>query len=127
MAVNKRSLKNLEKGTRINEYGEDSARILGRKGAERTKQVRAEKKNLIELFEICQQAKVGDEKIAQRLRNAGLPETYAGQMAFNVIQKAGTNPMMLRTLLEATGLLKPQNNVTVNAVPIIIGGEDELK
>ena len=102
-------------------------REMTRKGGIASGKARREKKNLIQLFEICQQAKVSDEKMAQRLRNAGLPETYAGQMAFNVIQKAGSNPMMLRTLLEATGLLKPQNNVTVNAVPIIIGGEDELK
>ena len=100
---------------------------IARKGANASNRKQAEKKNLVELFEIAQQAKVHDEKIAQRLRNAGLPETFAGQMAFNVIQKAGTNPMMLRTLLEATGLLNTQNNVTVNAVPIIIGGEDELQ
>ena len=102
-------------------------REMTRKGGIASGKARREKKNLIQLFEICQQAKVSDEKMAQRLRNAGLPETYAGQMAFNVIQKAGTNPMMLRTLLEATGLLKPQNNVTVNAVPIIIGGEDAIE
>ena len=102
-------------------------REMTRKGGIASGKARREKKNLIQLFEVCQQAKVTDEKMAQRLRDAGLPETFAGQMAFQVIQKAGTNPMMLRTLLEATGLMKPQNNVTVNAVPIIIGGEDELK
>lgn len=102
-------------------------RAMTRKGGIASGKARREKKNLIQLFEVCQQAKVTDEKMAQKLRDAGLPETFAGQMAFQVIQKAGTNPMMLRTLLEATGLMKPQNNVTVNAVPIIIGGEDELK
>lgn len=102
-------------------------REMTRKGGIASGKARREKKNLIQLFEVCQQAKVTDEKMAQKLRDAGLPETFAGQMAFQVIQKAGTNPMMLRTLLEATGLMKPQNNVTVNAVPIIIGGEDELK
>lgn len=102
-------------------------REMTRKGGIASGKARREKKNLIQLFEVCQQAKVKDEKMAQKLRDAGLPETFAGQMAFQVIQKAGTNPMMLRTLLEATGLMKPQNNVTVNAVPIIIGGEDELK
>ena len=126
MATEKQ-LANLEKGIPINKRGKDEPTKLGRKGGIASGKARREKKNLIELFEICQQAKISDEKMAQKLREAGLPETYAGQMAFNVIQKAGSNPMMLRTLLEATNLLKPQNNVTVNAVPIIIGGEDELK
>ena len=126
MATEKQ-LANLEKGIPINKRGKDEPTKLGRKGGIASGKARREKKNLIELFEICQQAKISDEKMAQKLREAGLLETYAGQMAFNVIQKAGSNPMMLRTLLEATNLLKPQNNVTVNAVPIIIGGEDELK
>ena len=126
MAEDRRSA-NLKKGKTLADRTKEEQRNIATMGGKASGVARREKKNLIELFEICQQAKVSDEKIAQRLRNAGLPETYAGQMAFNVIQKAGTNPMMLRTLLEATGLLKPQNNVTVNAVPIIIGGEDELK
>lgn len=126
--VSEKSKANLEKGKGyFAKTTKETQREIARKGAEVSNRKQAERKNLIELFEICQQARITDEKIAQRLRNAGLPETYAGQMAFNVIQKAGTNPMMLRTLLEATGLMKPQNNVTVNAVPIIIGGEDELK
>ena len=125
--ANEKQLANLKKGRTLADRTKEEQRNIAIKGGKASGVARREKKNLIELFEICQQAKVSDEKIAQRLRNAGLPETYAGQMAFNVIQKAGTNPMMLRTLLEATGLMKPQNNVTVNAVPIIIGGEDELK
>ena len=126
--MNEKALANLEKGKGyFARTTKETQREIARKGARASNKKQAEKKNLIELFEIAQQARVHDEKIAQRLRSAGLPETFAGQMAFNVIQKAGTNPMMLRTLLEATGLLNTQNNVTVNAVPIIIGGEDELQ
>lgn len=127
MTVTPKQLENLKKGeaTRF-VSGERAARLgsLGRKGQARTQE---RQKNLIELFEIAQRAKVPDEKIAQRLRNAGLPDTFAGQMAYNVIQKAGTNPLMLQTLLKALGLLNDNANVTVNAMPIIIGGEDELK
>lgn len=126
--MNEKALANLEKGKGyFARTTKETQREIARKGAKASNKKQAEKKNLIELFEIAQQARVHDEKIAQRLRSAGLPETFAGQMAFNVIQKAGTNPMMLRTLLEATGLLNSQNNVTVNAVPIIIGGENELQ
>ena len=126
--VTEKQKENLEKGKGyFAKTTKEQQRVISQKGGKTSSRNKAERKNLIQLFEICQQAKISDEKMAQKLRDAGLPETYAGQMAFQVIQKAGSNPMMLRTLLEATNLLKPQNHVTVNAVPIIIGGEDELK
>ena len=130
MAVNKRSLKNLEKGTRINEYGEDSARILGRKGAERTKQVKAEKKTMRQLAEICLNAKLTRPEIEAKLKEAGLPATYGGQMLFNAVQMAGRNSNMLRVVLELIGEVKQQQtNVTVtnNVNPYANLTEDELR
>lgn len=130
MAVNKRSLKNLEKGTRINEYGEDSARILGRKGAERTKQVKAEKKTMRQLAEICLNAKLTKPEIEAKLKEAGLPATYGGQMLFNAVQMAGRNSNMLRVVLELIGEVKQaQTNVTVtnNVNPYAGLTEDELR
>ena len=130
MAVNKRSLKNLEKGTKINEYGEDSARILGRKGAERTKQVKAEKKTMRQLAEICLGAKLTKPEIAAKLKEAGLPATYGGQMLFNAVQMAGRNSNMLRVVLELIGEVKQQQtNVTVtnNVNPYANLTEDELR
>jgi len=130
MAVNKRSLKNLEKGTRINEYGEDSARILGRKGAERTKQVKAEKKTMRQLAEICLNAKLTKPEIEAKLKEAGLPATYGGQMLFNAVQMAGRNSNMLRVVLELIGEVKQaQTNVTVtnNVNPYANLTEDELR
>ena len=130
MAVNKRSLKNLEKGTRINEYGEDSARILGRKGAERTKQVKAEKKTMRQLAEICLGAKLTKPEIAAKLKEAGLPATYGGQMLFNAVQMAGRNSNMLRVVLELIGEVKQAQtnvNVTTNVNPYANLTEDELR
>ena len=130
MAVNKRSLKNLEKGTKINEYGEDSARILGRKGAERTKQVKAEKKTMRQLAEICLGAKLTKPEIAAKLKEAGLPATYGGQMLFNAVQMAGRNSNMLRVVLELIGEVKQQQtNVTVtnNVNPYAGLTEEELR
>lgn len=130
MTVNKRSLKNLEKGTKINEYGEDSARILGRKGAERTKQVKAEKKTMRQLAEICLNAKLTKPEIEAKLKEAGLPATYGGQMLFNAVQMAGRNSNMLRVVLELIGEVKQQQtNVTVtnNVNPYANLTEDELR
>ena len=126
LTVTPKQLENLKKGEATRFNGETAA-INGRKGGTATGKAKQERKNLIELFEIAQQAKVPDPKIAARLRNAGLPDTFAGQMAFNVIQKAGTNPLMLQTLLKALGLLNENPNVTVNTTPIIIGGEEHLE
>ena len=130
MAVNKRSLKNLEKGTRINEYGEDSARILGRKGAERTKQVKAEKKTMRQLAEICLNAKLTKPEIEAKLKEAGLPATYGGQMLFNAVQMAGRNSNMLRVVLELIGEVKQAQtnvNVTTNVNPYANLTKDELR
>jgi hypothetical protein len=127
MAVHQNSLENLKKGKATQFVAGEKQAIIARKGAVAMHEKRAEKKNLIELFEIAQQAKVPDAKVAERLRKAGLPDTFAGQMAYNVIQKAGTNPLMLQTLLKALGLLNDNPNVTVNTTPIIIGNENELQ
>ena len=127
MTVHPNSLANLKKGRKFSENTAEQQRKIASMGGTASGQANREKKNLLELFEIAQQAKVPDPKIAERLRKAGLPDTFAGQMAFNVIQKAGTNPLMLQTLLKALGLLNENPNVTVNTTPIIIGGENELK
>ena len=128
MAVHPNSLKALEQNRQKTQFNGETAVICGRKGASVTNNISIpKKKNLIELFEIAQQAKVSDAKVAERLRKAGLPDTFAGQMAYNVIQKAGTNPLMLQTLLKALGLLNDNPNVTVNTTPIIIGNENELQ
>ena len=128
MAVHANSLENLNKGREMfSADNVEKARMCGRIGGKRSGEAKREKKNLLELFEIAQQAKVPDPKVAERLRKAGLPDTFAGQMAFNVIQKAGTNPLMLQTLLKALGLLNENPNVTVNTMPIIIGGEHDLQ
>ena len=73
-------------------------------------------------------AELPDEKMKAMLKKAKLPPTYFGQFCFNVVQRGSKNPLIMKTLFEAMDIISPnQNNVTVNATPIIIGGEDELK
>ena len=127
MAVHPNSLKALEENRHKGQFTSgERAVACGKMGKPKSDEAKAEKKNLIELFEIAQQAKITDAKKAETLRKAGLPETFAGMMAYNVIMKAGTNPLMLQTLLKALGLLNDNPSVTVNATPIIIGNENEL-
>ena len=110
------SLANLTAKGRLANLTRETQVKIAKMGAEASNRKQAEKKNLIQLFEIAQQAKVHDAKVAERLENAGLPPTYAGQIAFNVIQKAGVNPLMLQTLLKALGLLNDNPSVTINNV-----------
>ena len=117
MAVTPKQLENLKNGVKTQFKAGEKQAIIARMGGHASGKAKREKKNLIELFQIAQEAKVPNERVAEQLRNAGLPDTFAGQMAYNVIQKAGTNPMMLRTLLEALGLLDTRNNVIVNNNP----------
>lgn len=127
--VSEKSKANLEKGKGyFAKTTKEAQREIAKKGAEVSNRKQAEKKTMRQLAEICLGAKLTKPEVEAKLKEAGLPATYGGQMLFNAIQKAGVNPNMLRIILELTGdINQPQNNVTVNAVPIIIGGEDELK
>lgn len=127
MAVNKRSLENLKTGKPFKQ-GEERARVNGRKGKIKSDIAKAEKKTMRQLAEICLNAKLTKPEIEAKLKEAGLPPTYGGQMLFNAVQMAGRNSNMLRVVLELIGEVnQAQTNVNVNNVPIIIGGEDELK
>ena len=127
MAVNKRSLENLKTGKPFKQ-GEERARVNGRKGKIKSDIAKAEKKTMRQLAEICLNAKLTKPEIKAKLKEAGLPATYGGQMLFNAVQMAGRNSNMLRVVLELIGEVnQAQTNVNVNNVPIIIGGEDELK
>ena len=129
MAVNKRSLENLKTGKPFKQ-GEERARINGRKGKIKSDIAKAEKKTMRQLAEICLNAKLTKPEIEAKLKEAGLPATYGGQMLFNAVQMAGRNSNMLRVVLELIGEVKQaQTNVTVtnNVNPYAGLTEDELR
>ena len=127
MTMTEKQLQNLKTGKPFKQ-GEERARICGKKGKPKSDAVKAEKKTMRQLAEICLNAKLTKPEIEAKLKEAGLPATYGGQMLFNAVQMAGRNSNMLRVVLELIGEVnQAQTNVNVNNVPIIIGGEDELK
>ena len=129
MAVNKRSLENLKTGKPFKQ-GEERARVNGRKGKIKSDIAKAEKKTMRQLAEICLGAKLTKPEIAAKLKEAGLPATYGGQMLFNAVQMAGRNSNMLRVVLELIGEVKQaQTNVTVtnNVNPYAGLTEEELR
>ena len=129
MTVNKRSLENLKKGKPFKQ-GEERARICGGKGKPKSDMAKAEKKTMRQLAEICLGAKLTKPEIEAKLKEAGLPTTYGGQMLFNAVQMAGRNSNMLRVVLELIGEVKQAQtnvNVTTNVNPYANLTEDELR
>ena len=123
--VTKKQMQNLKP---IKERTSSELREMTRKGGIASGKARQKKKTMRQLAEICLNAKLTKPEIEAKLKEAGLPATYGGQMLFNAVQMAGRNSNMLRVVLELIGEVKQaQTNVNVNNVPIIIGGEDELK
>ena len=105
-------------------------REIAKKGAEAANKVRAEKKSMRQLAEICLGAKLTKPEIEAKLKEAGLPATYGGQMLFNAVQMAGRNSNMLRVVLELIGEVKQAQtnvNVTTNVNPYANLTEDELR
>ena len=128
--VTEKQLANLEKGKRTQfKKGEKQARI-GQMGGIASGEAKREKKTMRQLAEICLGAKLTKPEIEAKLKEAGLPATYGGQMLFNAVQMAGRNSNMLRVVLELIGEVKqPQTNVTVtnNVNPYAGLTEDELR
>ena len=114
----------------IKERTSSELREMTRKGGIASGKARQEKKTMRQLAEICLNAKLTKPEIEAKLKEAGLPATYGGQMLFNAVQMAGRNSNMLRVVLELIGEVKQaQTNVTVtnNVNPYAGLTEDELR
>lgn len=131
MAVHPNSLKALEENRHKGQFTSgERAVACGKKGKPKSDAVKAEKKTMRQLAEICLNAKLTKPEIEAKLKEAGLPATYGGQMLFNAVQMAGRNSNMLRVVLELIGEVKQQQtNVTVtnNVNPYAGLTEDELR
>ena len=125
MAVTEKQMANLIPG---NQRTPSERRELARKAGIASGKARNWKAEMQQKVGANWNTEVPDPKMKAALKKANLPPTYFGQFLFNFIQRASKNPLMLRSLLEVMDVLSPnQNNVTVNATPIIIGGEDKLE
>ena len=125
--VTKKQMQNLKP---IKERTSSELREMTRKGGIASGKARQEKKTMRQLAEICLNAKLTKPEIEAKLKEAGLPATYGGQMLFNAVQMAGRNSNMLRVVLELIGEVKQaQTNVTVtnNVNPYAGLTEDELR
>ncbi|MBR2555680.1 MAG: hypothetical protein IKE94_12535 [Aeriscardovia sp.] len=128
--VNAKSKANLKKGRTLADRTKEEQRNIATMGGIASGKARQEKKTMRQLAEICLGAKLTKPEIEAKLKEAGLPATYGGQMLFNAVQMAGRNSNMLRVVLELIGEVKQaQTNVTVtnNVNPYAGLTEDELR
>ena len=128
--VTEKSKANLKKGRTLADRTKEEQKKIATMGGVASGRARQEKKTMRQLAEICLGAKLTKPEIEAKLREAGLPATYGGQMLFNAVQMAGRNSNMLRVVLELIGEVKqPQTNVTVtnNVNPYAGLTEDELR
>jgi hypothetical protein len=130
MMVTEKSKANLKKGRTLADRTKDEQKKIATMGGIASGKARQEKKTMRQLAEICLGAKLTKPEIEAKLKEAGLPATYGGQMLFNAVQMAGRNSNMLRVVLELIGEVKQaQTNVTVtnNVNPYAGLTEDELR
>ena len=130
MTVTEKQLQNLKKSKGFSVNTTEKQRKISQKGGIASGEAKREKKTMRQLAEICLGAKLTKPEIEAKLKEAGLPATYGGQMLFNAVQMAGRNSNMLRVVLELIGEVKQaQTNVTVtnNVNPYAGLTEDELR
>ena len=128
--VTEKSKANLEKNAgAFKRNTRETQRKIARMGAEASNRKQAEKKTMRQLAEICLAGNISKPEMEAKLKEAGLPTTYGGQMLFNAINMAGKNSNMLRVVLELIGEIKQsQTNVVVNNVnPFAELSDDELR
>lgn len=128
--VNAKSKANLKKGRTLADRTKEEQRNIATMGGIASGKARQEKKTMRQLAEICLGAKLTKPEVEAKLKEAGLPATYGGQMLFNAVQMAGRNSNMLRVVLELIGEVKQAQtnvNVTTNVNPYANLTEDELR
>ena len=113
------------------ERSKSEAREIGRKGGIRSGESRRAKKTVKECLKMYSEMKVTSPEMKAALKSSGITDTeemtYAVAMALQFMTAAMRgNSQMARLVMEMMGEID-QNNITVNATPIIIGGEDELQ
>lgn len=121
MAVNKKSLENLDMG-RFKRNTRETQQKIARKGAEASNKKQAENKlkalereEIVEVLTQVFNAPILDERTIAQLDALNLPKNLLTKTLYNAVQKAGVNSNMLRVLLELINALKTQQtNVTVN-------------
>ena len=96
---------------------------IARKGALATNKQRKERATLKEQLKTALSLPIKNREIKRACIEEGYEPTQAGNLIRNVVQRAGKNAMMFRTLAEILGELQPQ---TVNVNVLASASDTEL-
>lgn len=124
MAVHPNSMKALEQNRERTQFSGEYAVECQKKSAE----IRSLKGEFQAATYKHLMAEVKDPNKKRTLENAGLPATYLGWLIYKSAGRAGLSGGMFESFCKAAGIIEEEKtSVNVNNVPIIIGGENELK
>ena len=99
---------------------------IAKKAGAATKQANAERKSLQEQLKIALTLPLRNRKLKKACIEEGYEPTQAGNLIRNVVQRAGKNAMMFRTLAEILGELQPQQ-INVNVLATMSDAELQKK
>jgi hypothetical protein len=85
-----------------------------------------QKKSLKEQLTAALQLPINNRKLRKEIIADGYEPTQAGNLIRNVVQRAGKNAMMFRTLAEILGELQPQQ-INVNVLATMSDAELQKK
>lgn len=133
MAVNPKSLENLEKSKGFKANTKETQRKIARMGAEASNRKQAEKKSYRECAKYLSSLAIKDEKEIETLAEQGIDKndmTHMMALTYAMLLKAKKgNSQMARLVMELMGEVKEaQTNVTVtNVNPYVNLTEEELR
>ena len=94
----------------------DKLREIQSKAGKQSQLIQREQRGLKEQLRAALQLPINNRKLRKEIIADGYEPTQAGNLIRNVVQRAGKNAMMFRTLAEILGELQPQQiNVNVLA------------
>ena len=104
----------------------DKLREIQSKAGKQSQLVQREQRGLKEQLRAALQLPINNRKLRKEIIEDGYEPTQAGNLIRNVVQRAGKNAMMFRTLAEILGELQPQQ-VNVNVLATMTDAELQKK
>lgn len=104
----------------------DKLREIQSKAGKQSQLVQREQRGLKEQLRAALQLPINNRKLRKEIIADGYEPTQAGNLIRNVVQRAGKNAMMFRTLAEILGELQPQQ-INVNVLATMTDAELQKK
>ena len=111
---------------RLARLPKDELKAITSKGGTATKAAREARKSFREQIKSALSLPLHNRKMKQACIDAGFEPTQAGNLIRQVVERAGKNAMMFRTLAEILGELQPQQ-INVNVLATMSDAELQKK